>query len=113
MKLMLALCAGLLAALANTATAHPTTMTAPPAPPAPPALPAIAPPPLPPLPPAPPLPVVPEEAIEACAGKADGARIDISTADGMRLKGTCSKSHGKIRVEIESLSIQRSSSGKH
>ncbi|HEU4850764.1 MAG TPA: hypothetical protein VFT37_01265 [Telluria sp.] len=117
MKLPIALSALLLAGASAVAAAHPHQVPQPPTPPAPPAPPNIpapvappapvhadrfappalpAPPAMPAMPPAPPIPPipdidVPDEVLAACEGKADGARITQTIANGAHITGTCKK----------------------
>jgi len=88
----------------------PPTPPAPPAPPAPPptagqaapAIPAIPAPPAPPAPPGVDLPEIPAAFHAACAGKPDGARLNLTLRPGEGMGGVCENEGGKMVFHLRS-----------
>lgn len=80
----------------------PPVPPAPPAPPAPPGMPAMPAPPAPPVPPAIDLPDIPDAFHAACAGKADGTRLNLTMRPGEGMGGVCEEEGGKMVFQLRS-----------
>lgn len=98
MKLPILLCGALVAFASSAVNAHPVLAPVPPMPPAPPM--PMAPPPPPDIPKI----VIPLEVLEACKGKADGARVGMDVEDG-HITGTCEKTAKGMGFALESYTV--------
>lgn len=65
-------------------------------------------PPMPPAPPAPPALDIPDDVLQACEGKADGARVSMTASNGAKVTGTCRKRGNVYAFMLNSYQLHRS-----